>query len=177
MALTPSVSELVGSHTTTSAEVPRVGRRPFAVVNVLATLAFLAMIVATAAMVFIREVVGVAVPWLDDAVRFLLVWSVYLGAAALSLRNDHIAIELLYAKMSEPLRRKVRMLIGTVGMVLSGYLAYLGWLMTERAYGIQQMSPSGYLPAWTGFAALPVGFALGTVGYLFYVNHVRSRRE
>ena len=64
-------------------------RSVFDVVEAIATGVFLVMICATFFMVIVREVLDASYPWMDDAVRMLLIWSVYLGVGVLARTNSH----------------------------------------------------------------------------------------
>lgn len=151
----------------------------FAVINAVAAATFLVMILATTALVVAREILDVPAPTLDDLVRFMLLWSVYLGAGVLALRNDHIAIEVFYVRFPARLRQVVDVLIGLVGIALSFYLAYLGWLMTNRAAETGQTSMSGGVPAWWGYAAVPVGFLISGIAYAVHTARTaaHARRD
>ncbi|MGP4110600.1 TRAP transporter small permease [Streptomyces sp. 4N509B] len=120
------------------------------------TLAMLGL-VATAAL---RYVFGGSWPWLDDLQHWTLAWTTFLGAAALGLRNDHIAMDALSGSLP-PRARRVLDLLGTlVCLACALLLCWLGWVSLDIAASYDQRSVSGTFPSWIGQAAVPVGCLL-----------------
>lgn len=127
---------------------------------------------------FVRNVFSLGYPWLEDALRYLLIWIILIGGAALSLRNDHISMEALYERFPPRLQRAVDVVIGLACSGISAFLAYLGYGNTARVIDFGQRSRSGALPAWIGFSALPVSFALVALGYVYFAyTSARALRD
>jgi TRAP-type C4-dicarboxylate transport system permease small subunit len=120
---------------------------------------------------------GITIPWLDDVLRMLLIWLVYLGSVSLCFHNDHIAMDAIYARLSTRVRRVLNFAIALLGIALCGYVTKIGIdnILTEIGYGI--LLPSGYIPAWPQTLAIPLCFALMTVAYLSYLYAVVTNRD
>jgi TRAP-type C4-dicarboxylate transport system permease small subunit len=119
---------------------------------------------------------GITIVWLDDVLRMLLIWLVYLGSVSLCFHNDHIAMDAVYVRLSTRMRRVLNFAIAVLGIALCGYVTKIGIdnIMTEIGYGI--LLPSGYIPAWPQTLAVPLCFALMTVAYLSYLYSVVTNR-
>jgi TRAP-type C4-dicarboxylate transport system permease small subunit len=120
---------------------------------------------------------GIVVPWLDDVLRLLLIWLVYLGAVSLCLRNDHISMDAIYLMLPVSVRRVIDVFIALLAIGLCGFVTKIGYdsMMLAIQYG--QLLPSGYLPAWPQSLAIPLGFGLMAVAYLSYLlSLIGSRR-
>ncbi len=48
---------------------------------------------------------GITIVWLDDVLRLLLIWLVYLGSVSLCFHNDHIAMDAVYLRFPRRVRR------------------------------------------------------------------------
>src|SRR3990172_8864130 len=79
------------------------------------------IIVTTAAMVVYQW--GIAIAWLDDVLRMLLLWFVYLGAVPLALTNAHISMDAFYLQLPRPARFVVDVVIALLGVGLCVYIA------------------------------------------------------
>lgn len=133
------------------------------------------LIVVTTASVIVYQR-GITIVWLDDVLRMLLIWLVYLGSVSLCFHNDHIAMDAIYVRLSTRVRRVLNFAIAVLGIALCGYVTKIGIdnIITEIGYGI--LLPSGYIPAWPQTLAVPLCFALMTVAYLSYLYSVVTNR-
>ncbi len=133
------------------------------------------IIVSTAAMVVYQ--LGISIPWLDDVLRLLIIWLVYMGCVTLCLDNDHISMDALYLRMPKPVRKVMDVIIGLVGVVLCGYVAFYGYesMAQEISYG--ELLPSGYLPSWPQSLAIPLCFALMALAYVSYFFSLFTGRK
>jgi C4-dicarboxylate transporter, DctQ subunit len=115
---------------------------------------------------------GIAIAWLDDVLRMLLIWLVYLGSVALCFRNDHIIMDAAYLRMPATIRRVIDLFIALMGVVLCGSIARFGFDSMSREIEYETLLPSGYLPAWPQTLAIPLCFALMAIAYLSYLYFV-----
>ncbi len=99
--------------------------------------------------------------WLDEVVGYLLVATVMLGACDALRKREHIAIDLLTARLG----RRGRFLVAALGLVAVGLTALLfideGW-ETVAFSRMVDMRSTGYLaaPLWIVQALIPLGGAL-----------------
>jgi len=160
------------------AALDRLDERFFGFLNTMAAAIFILMVFAIFFTVILREALNLPWVWTDDLVRFLMVWSVYLGVAVLSRHNDHITVDALYEKLPPTGKRVMDVVFGLAGIFLAGTAAKLGWGMTWTAITQHQTSASTYLPAWTGYVIIPFGFGVAALGYvLFVLGTLRGRDE
>lgn len=120
---------------------------------------------------------GITIVWLDDVLRMLLIWLVYLGSVSLCFHNDHITMDAIYVRLSTRVRRVLNFAFAVLGILLCGYVTWIGIqnVATEIGYGI--LLPSGYIPAWPQTLAIPLCFGLMTVAYLSYLYAVATNRD
>lgn len=127
--------------------------------------------------IVLRDGFGLAYAWVDDVLRYMWVWTVYLAAVRLSMRNDHITVDALYLRLPGRLRRWVDRLIGVTSMAVCLYITYLGYGSLQRIIGFGQRSNSGALPAFLGYGIIPVGFLLTAAAFLHFLVRVSGRSE
>lgn len=138
-----------------------------------AVCAFL-IVVTTGAMLAYQA--GWASPWLDDLLRMLLVWLVYLGTVSLCLANDHITMDAFYTRMRPGLRRAVDVLVALLGLALCGFVAKIGWDSFKQTIEFDEQMPSGYFAAWPLSIAIPLCFALMAIAYLAHFIRVLKKK-
>lgn len=129
------------------------------------------LIVVTTAAVSVYQL-GIAIPWLDDVLRTLLIWLVYLGTVSLCLHNDHISMDAVYLRMPPPVRRAVDIVVAVLGVGLCSFVAKIGYDSMREALEYGMTMPSGYIPSWPRDLILPVCFALMAIAYLSHLISV-----
>ena len=133
------------------------------------------IVVSTGAMIVYQ--LGISIPWLDDVLRLLIIWLVYMGCVTLCLDNDHISMDALYLRMPKAVRKVMDIIISLLGVFLCGYITYFAYnsVRQEIAYG--ELLPSGYLPSWPQSLAIPLCFALMTLAYLSFLFSLFTGRQ
>jgi TRAP-type C4-dicarboxylate transport system permease small subunit len=74
-----------------------------------------------------------ALYWSEELVRYLLVWSVLLGAALVTQRRVHVRVDILESLLPERGRRRLEIVNTLVLLVFAGVLCWAGLLFVERA--------------------------------------------
>ena len=133
------------------------------------------IVVTTLAMIVFQ--LGIAIAWLDDVLRSLLIWFVYLGAVPLCLDNGHISMDALYVRLPKPARKVVDVIIALLGVGLCLFTAMIGFDSMRRQIADSLLLPSGDVLAWPQTLAIPLGFGLMAVAFLSYLISVLSGRR
>jgi TRAP-type C4-dicarboxylate transport system permease small subunit len=115
--------------------------------------------------------------WAEEALVFLDVWCVLLGAALVAQSNTHLRMDAFEAILPRALRRWADMLT----MALLGAVALLlVWISGGIVAGMaqsDQRSVALELPMALPYAALPTGFALIALIALARLARLARRRE
>lgn len=93
---------------------------------------------------------------------YLFALAVMLGAAHVLKRNEHVRVDILYARLSAR-GQALLDLFGLIAFVLpvTGLLAVLSWPVFARALASGEVSSNaGGLIRWPALLTLPLGFAL-----------------
>lgn len=104
-----------------------------------------------------RFILGAPSSFTDELARYLMIWVGILGAAYISGRNMHVAIDVIPSRLSEPVQKRlmfiVRMLIilfCVLAMVIGGSrLVYI-------TYVLGQNSPALQVPLAVVYAVIPI---------------------
>ena len=78
----------------------RIWRAYEGIVNTAAVALFSAMVVVTTMGVFYRYVLNNALPWAEEADRYLFIWLSFVGASVTMRHKAHIAVDLLLRYVS-----------------------------------------------------------------------------
>lgn len=140
-----------------------------AALRVLLALTLAAMVVVVSLQIIVRFILpklGIiaSVPWSEELVRYLLIWSVFIGAGVAARRGSMISVEALPNALPPKAARAVR-LTGLAVMLAFLVLAFrsgLDWV----AFGAHERSTVMGVPmAWI-YASMPAGMALMAVNLI-----------
>lgn len=107
--------------------------------------------------VFTRFVTGDPSSFTDELARYLMIWIGVLGAAYVSGRNMHVAIDILPARSSER-RQKLLRTIVTLLVILFVFFAFVigGSRLVYISYVLGQQSPALQLPLAMVYVIIPI---------------------
>ena len=129
-----------------------------AAVNAVAVVLFAAMVVVTAAGVFFRYVLDAALPWAEEADRYLFIWLSFVGAAITMRHQAHIAVDILVRSFSATARDWAALL--TYGCILV-FVGTVFWA-SERVIDVTSTTRTTAtdIPMSWVYLAVPVGCTL-----------------
>ena len=113
--------------------------------------------------VFTRYFLSDPAGWTEEIARYLLVVTVFIGAAMSVRKNNHIHVDFLYRLIPKKLGRVCSTLVDAIRVLFFGYATWLAWLLLERI-GNQRMA----------IVDLPMGLVFGAMLFGFVVMFVRS---
>jgi len=135
-----------------------------AAVNTLAIVLFAAMVVVTAAGVFFRYVLNAALPWAEEADRYLFIWLSFVGAAITMRYQAHIAVDILVRGLRPAARDWAALL--SHGCILA-FVGTVFWA-SERVIEVTSATRTTAtdIPMSWVYLAVPVGCTLIAVEVL-----------
>jgi C4-dicarboxylate transporter, DctQ subunit len=158
------------------AAVDRLVRRMTVIADQLSAIVCAFLIIATTTAMVVYQL-GIVIVWLDDLLRMLLIWLVYLGTMSLCLDNDHISMDAVYLRLPARARRVLDVLIALFGLGLCIFVTKMGVASLRQDIAYNMRLSSGDLPDWPQMLAVPLCFALMALAYLSYLLSVISGRR
>lgn len=111
--------------------------------------------------VFMRFIVGQPSTWSEVLVRSIMIWTVYLAAAAAFREGAMIAAEVLVRAVPRPVGRALQIFAGTLSLI---FLVILVWTGIDMVGRTQSQTLAGLeIPIFWLYLALPVGGGLATL--------------
>ncbi len=129
---------------------------------------FLAMVTLYFSSVVAREIggnVATSFAWVEEAVRLMNIFLVFLALGLALERGKHVAIRNLHARLPALVLRLLRGLIDLIGLLFCAYLAWLGLTMVQFVLKMGQTSPTLGIPMGWIYMAPVLGFALLALRY------------
>ncbi len=126
-------------------------------IGFLCVVILLTMFVLGVTEVFCRYVVQYSLSFPEELIRFLFVWSVFLGSALAVRKNSHAAIELFVSWLPRGLAKAAIIFSLVVSAVFFAILIVKGYDVVLRVQG--HKSPAMRLSMGFPYAAIPIGAA------------------
>ncbi|MDG3581593.1 TRAP transporter small permease [Galbibacter pacificus] len=107
--------------------------------------------------VFTRYVTGTPSSFTDELARYLMIWVGVLGAAYVSGRNMHVAIDVLPSKASTKTQQKLKILVNVL-IILFALVAFVigGIRLVYISYILGQHSPALNVPLAVVYLVIPI---------------------
>lgn len=107
--------------------------------------------------VFTRYVTGNPSSFTDELARYLMIWIGILGAAYVSGRNLHVAIDILPLRQNKKTQKKLKIIV-TILIILFVFFAFVigGSRLVYISYVLGQQSPALQLPLAIVYLIIPI---------------------
>ena len=107
--------------------------------------------------VFSRYFLGAPSSFTDELARYLMIWIGILGAAYVSGRNKHVAIDVLPSRLSAKTQKKLRLVVRIL-IILFCLLALVigGFRLVYVTYVLDQYSPALQVPLAVVYMVIPI---------------------
>ncbi|ULC59041.1 TRAP transporter small permease [Flaviramulus sp. BrNp1-15] len=111
--------------------------------------------------VFTRFIVGTPSSFTDELARYLMIWLGILGAAYVSGRNMHVAIDVLPLRSSSKTQKRLKLIVYSLIIVFAFFAMVIGGLrLVYITYILDQYSPALQVPLALVYFAIPLSGAL-----------------
>jgi TRAP-type C4-dicarboxylate transport system permease small subunit len=125
----------------------------------LAALLLLAAIAINFANVLARYLFLASIYWADEAMVFLVIWSIFLAAVAVTYDGSHLTMDLFSTRLPPRWQRALDALIAAVCLATFAFMAWQAVTVVRTLLRNDQRSIALDLPIAVAHAALLVGFA------------------
>jgi TRAP-type C4-dicarboxylate transport system permease small subunit len=138
--------------------------------KIVLNLGVLCFVVAMSLMLFeaiSRAAVGESYHWIEEIVRYAVVWAFFLCLALSARHGFHIRADFVHRKLSPRLQHACDVISAVCGVLFAGFLCYAGTLQTMQLYRNGLLSESAMdLEMWKVQIMLPIGAAMLLIFYL-----------
>jgi TRAP-type C4-dicarboxylate transport system permease small subunit len=145
------------------------------IVNTGAVTLFTAMVVVTATGVFYRYVLNNALPWAEEADRYLFIWLSFVGASITMRRKGHIAVDLLLRYVSPAWHHRLALLAQGCVLVFLGIVFWASLPVIELTSETRATATD--IPMSWVYIAVPTGCVLIAIETLRLMAHTRAERR
>ncbi len=138
--------------------------------KIVLNLGVLCFVVAMSLMLFealSRVTVGESFHWIEEIVRYAVVWAFFLCLALSARHGFHIRADFVHRKLSPRVQHACDVISAVCGVLFAGFLCYAGTLQTMQLYRNGLLSESAMdLEMWKVQIMLPIGAAMLLIFYL-----------
>ena len=121
------------------------------------------MLIVLSYQVLLRFVFGFANSWSEEISRYMFLWVICLSTSYAAKEGIHIRIDLLTALWPERMKKHIEKLGLVANIAFSLAITYYGTHYAMTVYGQGQSGPGTFIPLWTIFSAIPLGYGLMSI--------------
>lgn len=137
----------------------------------LAAMVLSVFIGVLARFVFSHTSLRISVPWTEEVSRYLMIWTVFVGAGIACRKGKLIGVEFLVGALPAPIGRGVKYLSLLLSVAFYALLCFVGWQWVE--FGNSQTSPVLEIPMFTINLAMVAGGVLMSLNTITLVLDAR----
>ena len=134
-------------------------RLPYLITGTL----FLVAVVINIANVIGRYVFFRPIFWAEEVLVFIIIWAIFLAAASIAYRGEHITMDLFLSLMKPPLKRIVNAVVLVLLIVCSAIVITQSYKVVRLYLDGGGVSVAAGVPMVVPHAAILVGFSLMVV--------------
>ncbi len=109
--------------------------------------------------VVMRYLFGSALFWVEETLRYCIVWITFLGIATCVKENSHISLDFLMLIIPGKTRRILALVLHLLACAASALLGYLALRFTIDTFVAKQLSSTiGGFPMYVVYSCMPLGF-------------------
>ena len=143
------------------------------VTNVAGWMAALCLVAAALIVteaVLVRKILGISTIWQIEASVFLLIFTVFVGAAFVQKNEHHLNVDLLIIHLSPRTREITIIVVSIFSCILCAIIAWYAWPMWWESVVNNEHSESLWgPPLWIPYLFLPLGMTLLFLQYIVYI--------
>jgi len=128
-------------------------------------LLFALLLILAVTQVLFRYVLMIPLPWTEELARFTLVWVTFLGAASVTRRKLHLAVDIFISKLAPGKARILSFFFHLLILIFLGTALWGALVMMEEAVPIY----AGSIP-WLSQMYLYLGAVIGLSLMILYVS-------
>lgn len=102
---------------------------------------------------FTRYVLNDSFGWTEEAARYFLIGTTFIGGGMVCRRRAHIAVEYVHTKLSRAASRRLMITVDAVTIAFLACLAWIGWRMVALM-GPQKMAVIDLSMSWVYWVVL-----------------------
>lgn len=130
--------------------------------------AFLGLATAiTAIAVFLRYTFGYSYAGVEEVIRYLLIWSIFIGGSLAIRKGDHIYVDILVIRLPYKVKKYVQIIACMLGFFFCMVLTYEGFLSVLKTAMLNEVSPSSLrIPMVIPKSSIVIGGLLMAINFL-----------
>ncbi len=128
--------------------------------TVVAAASLAVIVCINAANVFCRYFFLSPFTWAEELMLFLMILTVFSGAASVTWRQEHIRIEAFVMRLSPQGQNFAMIAAGIVALIALGTVIITGSSVVNMLFRFDQRSDALEFPMWIAQSSVPVGLSL-----------------
>lgn len=122
--------------------------------------------------VLVRKIFGVSTIWQIEASVFLLIFTVFVGAAFVQKNEHHLNVDLIIIRFPPKVREILLIGVSVISCILTAIIAWYAWPMWWETLINREHSESLWgPPLWIPYLFLPLGMTLLFLQYVVYIRN------
>ncbi len=126
--------------------------------------------------VIMRYIFNEPKAWVEEVVRYVIIWGTFLGFSIALRHNQHIQVDILYDKVSPGMKKIIDFFSTLVSILFCIAYTYYGSVLVESRFHSGMVSLDVGIPMWIIYLILPISGVLFLIRFIErLVNLLRGK--
>ncbi len=126
--------------------------------------------------VIMRYVFNEPKAWVEEVVRYVIIWGTFLGFAIALRHNQHIQVDILYDKLTKRAKKRVDIFATLISILFCIAYTIYGAILVENRFHSGMVSLDVGIPMWIVYLILPISGILFLLRFIErFVNLMRGK--
>jgi C4-dicarboxylate transporter DctQ subunit len=126
--------------------------------------------------VVLRYVFHYGMSWAEEVTRYIMLWTVFIGAGVISREGTHVSMEAFFNIWPEKFKRIGFLAINIFCIATIVAIFFFGMGIVKMVIETGQTSEAAFIPMWLIYGAFPIGSILMILGYIETALRHRMRK-
>jgi TRAP-type transport system small permease protein len=113
--------------------------------------------------VFNRYILNSAIFWAEEVLVGMSIWGVFIGAAVVSWRGDHLNMDLFSSKISGKPKIILNFLVALTAIAICAFVAIQSWTILSLFIETKAVSAGAEIPKFIPHSSLFFGFGISAI--------------
>lgn len=127
--------------------------------------------------VIMRYVFNEPKAWVEEVVRYVIIWGVFLGFSLALRHNQHIQVDIVYDKLPKGAKKVVDLFATLVSISFCVAYTYYGIILVENRFHSGMVSLDVGIPMWIVYLILPISGIMFTMRFIERLVHIVRGKE
>lgn len=128
---------------------------------------FLLIMICTVTIQVFGRIFKFSLPWTEEVGTYSLIWMTYIASVAVTVRGEHLTVDLFLNRYTPAMKRVVRVLIDLMIVIFCGMLMIFGFQLCQNKIILNGRTPALQISRLWIYLSVPIAMTFNSLFVLY----------